>query len=172
MNINQQSWHFSLFQFGLKMIDRFLGQLDSAYPYSERYEKRTNLCHYMRVILVYVPMILGLYAATVGGAVYVAMILPIKLFGISSCVWVIAFAASFITLTALVVFAMMLCAELYGRLSARVRVAAMNKQFAAATVTRGPGFGELLLDWLEARKARVCPLITFEDSASVQEGNS
>lgn len=170
MTVTRGSWHFHLFHFGLLLVDMFTGRGDSWRSYKDRFIKRgTNLCHYMRVILVYTPLILTVYAATAAGVVWVSVFLPIKLFGITGymntllviggvVVGIILAVVGIICVVSFLGWAFHKTGEIIGHTKAPV------------LVQRGLNFGDLMVEWMIARKKAICPTLTFADVESAEGG--
>ena len=76
MYISQNSWHFQLYKFTKIVVERFRG---NPYWDSVSTSRAINLCPYMRTILIWGPIVLGLYALMYAFAFYVLLYLPITM---------------------------------------------------------------------------------------------
>ena len=77
MDLNITKWYVRLFFWSLGMWDRFWHGWDTGH----RYEQRTNLCHFVRVICVWMPLVLALHVALGLATAFVLVALPIRFFG-------------------------------------------------------------------------------------------
>lgn len=152
MVIARESWHYSLFKFGLKVINLFMGEYYTSY-----FENGTNLCHYMRVILVYLPLILLIWLATLAATVYVAVITPIKLFGISDYLWTLGIIAA--VTVGIVLVSIMISLVFDGFLMSLIRRRRVRR--LERIVAPELNFLELMGQWLVAKKQKVCPQLEF-----------
>lgn len=160
MQLNLESWHVRLFFWALGIWDEFRNK-DSRQIFVR---KQTNLCHYVRVLLVWMPFVLSIHAALVAGIIWTFIILPINLFSITGYGWTIAVI---IGLT-VVVFAIVYFLKMLGWFLYLMRVARgkrleveRKKRLEVERPDTGPGFWEVLKTWMKAKKARMCPIINF-----------
>lgn len=161
MELNRSFWYVRLFFWSLG-IWRAFREDDYRYDRSRVEKSGTNLCFFIRVMVVYMPVVLLLHAAFAAVAVASLTALPIYLFGGITYGW---------TLTAIAV----VIGTIWGVKVALQRAARRERtqvKFVehkqetrpAAEVTeapRGPGFFEVLWAYLVAAKKKICPSIAF-----------
>lgn len=153
MDIVKGSWPHWLFGFAMEIWNQFLFEEYAT----RRYEKRTNLCHLVRMTCVYAPVAILVNLATWAAAIATLVVLPIHFFGVKG------YSASLAAITFLI-FAIWgigkLVAKLEGR---RARLAALPTGAVART---GPGFLVIAKEFAIAKKQKICPVINFTKEAS------
>jgi hypothetical protein len=162
MELNQSAWYVRLFFWSLGIWEAFQ---DYLYRYDRSYveERGTNLCFFIRVTFVYMPLVLLLHIALVVAAVASLTALPIYLFGGIAYGW---------TLSAIAVVIGIIWGVKKKRALRRVTEHERTQvEFAEhkhgvrpleeATEPRGPGFLDVLWVYLVATKKKVCPSVAF-----------
>lgn len=76
MYLNKNRWFVRLFSWSLGLWAQFNGNVNEY-----RHQERTNLCHFARVIVVYMPLVLLLHLLLVVTAFVALIATPIHLFG-------------------------------------------------------------------------------------------
>ena len=161
MNLNRNVWYVHLFFWSLGIWGAFRDN-DYRYDRLRAEEGGTNLCFFIRVTVVYMPLVLLLHASLVAIAVASLTALPIYLFGGIAYGWILVYIA-------------MVAGTFWGagvalryaerRKSAQVKVVELKHEEQpapkAAEVPKGPGFFEVLWAYLVVAKKKICPLITF-----------
>jgi hypothetical protein len=157
MELNRSVWYVRLFFWSLRIWGAFRND-DHRYDVYEMEKRGTNLCFFVRVMIVYMPLVLLTHVAFVVAAVASLTVLPIYLFGGINYGWL------------LVVIAVVTC-TLKGIGVAERRVAERKhmwvklmeheRETQQATESGGPGFFGVLWAYLVATKKKVCPLIVF-----------
>ena len=155
MDLNPQSWYVRWFFWSLGILDAFLDNGERRW-YMERHG--TNLCFFLRTIVLYTPLILLLHAVVYGVALAALTIVPVLIFGASGYFsTVIA-----ITLLVLIVIGVKQWRKHQQKgyqeteLNRSARIAAVTEAIVA-----GPRFFQVLWAWLVAAKKKVCPMIRF-----------
>ena len=121
-------------------------------------EKGTNLCHFMRVTLVWAPLVLLLNIAVYGAAIASLTVVPVVLFGFTFYLSLIGALATI----ALIVWAIKRDRTTTPeRQPLETRTRATEPVVEKPRVGAGPGFWKTLWLYLVAVKAKVCPTITF-----------
>jgi len=155
MELNRSVWYVHLFFWSLGIWGAFR---DNNYLYnrSRMEERGTNLCFFIRVMVVYMPLVLLLHATFVTMAVASLIALPIYLFGGIVYGWTLAAIMAVIGTIWGVKVALR-------RVARRERKQHERKQPAAkvAKTPRGPGFFEVLWAYLVAAKKKICPSVAF-----------
>lgn len=86
MNISSNSWHFRLYAFNKKLLERFRG---NTYWY-EDVPKRVNLCPYMRTILIWEPMLYLFYSLTYFILLGTFLLMPLTMVGTTDGTWLVS----------------------------------------------------------------------------------
>ncbi len=155
MELDRRQWHVRWFFWSLGIWEEFMEQGQEW-----RVEHNgTNLCHFMRVTLVWAPLVLLLNLAVYGAAISALTIIPAVLFGLTSYV-------------SLVIAIVLIVGIVWGakwyfaaqRSKPRPTNTVRPEPIASAPVQhtpRGPGFFEILWKYIVAVKKKFCPIITF-----------
>lgn len=151
MHLNRESWHARLFFWALGVWNEFRNN-ESQEVF---FRQQTNLCHYIRVLLVWMPLVLGIHAVLIGSTVWAFIILPIYLFGITGYGWTIAVIVGLIV----AVFALVYFLKLLGRLFNKAEE--WRDRPAVEKPDTGPSFWEVLRVWKKAQKDKMCPFVDF-----------
>lgn len=159
MHLNKDSWYVRWYFWSLGICEEFLDNHGLMWNAKNR---GTNLCAFMRVILIYAPLILLLHAIVYASLLATITILPIKLFGLK---WYGLVVGALVGLIILVLLAINLVPELLDKRREAKRILAQEQ--ATKTTNNDathPGFFRVLGKWVVAKKWKVCPLITFDES--------
>lgn len=153
MNLNKSKWYVRWYFWSLGICEEFLergmqrdAELDG-----------TNLCAFMRVILIYTPLILLIHAIVYASALATITLWPIHLFGLKGYGLIVGRIAVLIVLIILVTN---LVGWLLDKRQARILAQGQEAKPTNAN-TAGPGFARVLGRWVVAKKRKICPLITF-----------
>jgi uncharacterized membrane protein YwzB len=155
MKIEKNSWHAHLFFECLKMCEAFTDRDWLV----EQYRRRTNLCHYMRVVMVYAPLIIAVHVVAVVATFWVLIIRPIQLFGMTGYLSTLRVIVIGIVTIVLLVGLRALILHFYRKRKPRDVVHHEPGKLAQSL--------DLFGEYLAAKKARICPLITFKGDANV-----
>ena len=167
MELNQKRWYVQWFFFSLYIIDRFTDGYDE-----DKYRYRgTNLCHFMRVTLIWAPLVLLLNLAVYGLLLLALVLVPLYYFGLSGSAKGYGIIIAAIIAIVLVVFLIWGAKQLTYILQERSDKLAEALQErrarkAAERAANGPGFGSMVWQYAVASKRRICPLITFNQHES------
>lgn len=155
MTLNERLWYVRLYFWSASICDEFT---EGGMEWRAR-ERGTNLCQFLRVIVVYMPAILLLHVALYGGAITAITAVPIYLMGM---VWYFAVAGA-VALIIGIVYAIKWYRRIQLRGAARNEAGTETKPAPVATPqpATSPSFGSIVWQWLVAQKQRVCPLINF-----------
>jgi hypothetical protein len=134
-----------------------------------KYEKGTNLCHFMRVILLWAPLVLLLHLVLYGGAIAALTIVPVYWFGLSGYLGLILGLVVFIFLCVLAGFASAGIGKSINYVVLRSRKSRQKSgtEEIPEPLTNekiGPSFGEVLWEYAVATKRRICPIINFKNA--------
>lgn len=159
MDLNRQKWYVRWYFWSLEICDESLDRGDT----SERVvENGTNLCAFMRTILIYTPLILLFNALVYAATLATITVLPIYLFGFKG------FGLSWGGLAVLGVSIYLIVLFVMWRKNKR-RSRALVEKKAANTDAASPSFHRVVGQWVMAKKRKVCPLITFvQENKEVQ----
>jgi hypothetical protein len=147
MTLDSNNWYVRLFHWSLKTCDGFTDRY-TAY----RYEGRTNLCHFMRVILVYMPLVWLIQILTHIATIGVLIILPIRLFGFQ--IYVIGLLEILIGSVVSVVGYHLIRHIFLARRKQRQR--------RVSDELHEPTFIHVVVAWIKAKEKKICPIIEFK----------
>lgn len=154
MVLDSQKWYVRLYFWSLEILEEFL---DNGYDW--RHNSGTNLCHFLRVILIYMPAVVLINLSIVVSAFYVLTLWPIHLFGFWSYVWSIAAIAA---LSGLI--------WLYVR-KKRKELARPKTQMAKKMEGKdSPTFTRLVWEGVKSTKRKVCPILSFSENKETEVG--
>lgn len=146
LNLGVDLWYVRLFFSSLRVWRAFTG--NPRYGDDEIPSAGTNPCFFVRVMVVYAPLVWLLHAALAAGAVLVLVMFPVSQFGIKS-----------LAVGAGVVAVAWLLLAFHRWHPARPR----TRRLARKSEPRGPSAWEILRVYAAAVKRRVCPLVTFRE---------
>lgn len=145
--IDKKDWKHQLFLFCLGLRDSLFTGIDT----SHRYEDGTNLCHFVRVIVVYGPLTVLLNLLTVGFVLTAVAGLPVYYVGPAGYLWLLLF---------LFLAGAFLGAAVYGLV--RYVRSRPKKPESPVSPKRSARVVTLIGEYIVAKKKSVCPLITFK----------
>ncbi len=148
MYLNKGTWYVRLFFLAVGIWDEFRDR-DTLWLAREE----TNLCYFIRVILVWMPFVLLLHLCLVAAAIFAAIYWPIHLFGTRGYGTGLAGVAVIVFLVVGTVVGTKWFLK-RRRAEPRVTKAAVEKQ---------PGFLSLVVTAAVASKKKICPIIRFTE---------
>ena len=164
MNLNRNVWYVHLFFWSLGIWGAFRDN-DGRYDCSRMEDRGTNLCFFVRVLVVYMPLVLLLHVVFAGVLVASLTVLPVYLFGSIAYGWTLASTAVVVGTFWGVGVALRYAKHAARRKPAQVKVVELKHEEKlapkAAEAPKGPSFFEVLWAYLVAAKKKICPLITF-----------
>jgi hypothetical protein len=153
IKINQQSWHTKLFLFSTSVWSQFRHEDERLFWQNN---SQTNLCFYLRVILVWLPLVALAHAAFLMLALFALVALPIQLYGVTPYVKVTGTLAG-----ALLCFYFadkFVAKELELTMSMRT---SDNETDSPRKKDQTPSFAKLIMMRIKAAKDKVCPIIVI-----------
>lgn len=164
MRLDRSQWFVKLFFWSLGIWDEFTGHNRK----NQCEMNGTNLCFFIRVMLVWAPLVLLLHVVLFGSTIYILTVLPITLFGGSS------YFAAIATLILLIMGIKRVHEYMKQRneIKRSERVRKWNEEYFNPLETspwvqeseRRHGFIEVILLWLMAKKKLICPGVSFYTS--------
>lgn len=161
ITLNPDVWHAKLYFWALRVWHGFV---DRAEYQTSRYSKRTNLCYYIRVIVLWVPLVVLSYVAVLGGITYALFILPVKLFGLREFWTVVGVIALVVGIIVGIVFLASLFVRGVRR-AVRFPLDYLEQRQEQKREAGKPSFASLIKEWIVAKKQKICPLINFGQPA-------
>ena len=158
MQLNQEQWHVRLFFWSLGIWDAFMDR--NTKVSINRYG--TNLCFFVRVMVIGAPLVLALHAVVYGAAIAALTAVPVILFGFS---WYLAGVAA---ITTIVLFIRGIKKfwdwrqDRYWERKDREHARAMEPPTEVHMPTPTLSFWAVVREWIKAHKAKICPMITFQ----------
>lgn len=139
LEISRAGILYRAFMWGAKLVED-----TCASGYTDRFRDRTNLCHLVRVIFVYIPLLLISQIIFIVVPLLTLTWVPIRVLGFSGWVHML---------------------ELMAILASAVGVAVLlDRRRVRYVVQANPGLitaATLAAHWIAAKKARICPLIEW-----------
>jgi hypothetical protein len=145
INLSRHTWYVRLFFWAVYVWTMFRGR-DPEAAVQVIQAKGTNLCFFVRVIVVWVPLAILLNIALIAAAITVLILLPIYEVGLRTYLTVIVSLAITVGLVALCIY-----------LRNKYGVKVVKKSYREDK----PGIAGLLLLRASAWKESICPLIYF-----------
>ncbi|HVZ10980.1 MAG TPA: hypothetical protein VG941_00940 [Candidatus Paceibacterota bacterium] len=161
--IEKESWHAKLFFWSLAIWLKFKEGQSSSPEGLRLYYHGTNLCFYIRTIVIWMPMVLALHAALLSAAVYVIVILPFRFFGWSYALfwgfWVLIVGGAFLG-GVLSSYFWKKSSEWRRRRRDFQRLNRLKQ--LDCSLNQGLSGIQVARAWISARKEKICPFISFE----------
>ena len=149
MDINKESFMGKLFFWALGICEKFTGSHLEC-----KYHSQTNLCHFVRVVFVYAPIILLLQILFWAGAITCLIVVPTQLFGFIGFLKSTGLILLLITLSTIVpLLIFVLVPEGYKK--------AGNWFHDIKYGKNAPTFWTIMSEWVKAKKQKICPIIRF-----------
>jgi len=129
-----------------------------------KYERRgTNLCHYIRVIFLYVPLILLAQLLFWAAAVAVLLVIPTYWFSFAGWAKFLGIVALIIALFFGFVFACMWLSDKVKEWRQEMKKAKIKKLYASCPQPQpdSPTVWQMIKEWVLAQKKKICPLIRW-----------
>lgn len=153
MHLDRDLWYVRWFFWSLGIWDAFMDNGDTTW----RVETRgINLCPFVRIMLLYAPLVIVLHAVVYVAAFMAFTVIPIRLFGWSNYLWAFGVVIVF-TLVAVVSIRKL------NDWSA-AQTAAYVPKIKKVSAFSDPSFFTVLRQWLAALHKKICPIITFVTS--------
>lgn len=151
LKLNRDLWHVRWFFWSLSIVDEFFETSRSYYA-----EDGTNLCYFMRVTLIYAPIILLLHVILVGIFFFSIITLPIYLFG------GVGYGLTVGTI-AIIIVGVILLNKLVESLKERRKPENLSlKKKDTVKEDKGPSFLKIVGIYIVEKKRKyLCPSITF-----------
>lgn len=154
MNLDNNNRMTRLYLWSLGIVSKFL---DRRY-YEDKYNERTNLCHFVRVIFLYMPLILLVQVLMILFSILAVVLLPIYLFGAGWYFGTTIGAGIVVGAIFIIRWNKEAIKEAIAYYHSRPRDVVESK---ARLVQEGPGLVDIIILWLKAQKQRVCPIINI-----------
>jgi hypothetical protein len=144
-----------VFEIAMEFWSNFL-----EYGYNaERYRDGTNFCHFVRMIIVYAPVAILTNLLMWIAAVACLVLLPIHLFG----GW-----GYITTVMSLAVLVAAICGiRKLAKEHRKKHWESVLLSIPEAKPSRGPSFVDLAVQYVAAKKAKICPPVVFTDTKEV-----
>lgn len=166
ITLRSTDWHVKLFQQTEEFKSRFHG------PYYRPATNQTNLCYFVRTLLVYLPFIFLMHAAAIVMPIWALTIYPHQRFNIAWWIipaWIIGSAIVII----LIVVLAAVVSDLLKPLGKKTRSLTWQERQACFSINvfyvqpareeaRAHTAWGLFLQYLKARKEKICPMIKIE----------
>jgi hypothetical protein len=172
LNVNSSSWHFRVYEIAVAMWCKWTGKSTARYEH-------VNLCTYVRMITVYFPMMIGIFAVILTSLVWIPMIM-VDWYGINPAISALWTTAQIIGFILAIVFAIVTILFMWSLL-AKVNFTKVIKSTVqiffiplektsieptADTIVDAPktkNFFEIFCQWWNDKHAMVCRPMTIID---------
>jgi membrane protein implicated in regulation of membrane protease activity len=154
-NLNPNLWYVRWFFWSTEILDEFTGRNRIW----DRRHHGTNLCQFIRVTLVWCPLVLLLHSIMYGAAVFALTVTPVYLFGgyFYACI-----IGAIVALICMIFGIKWFNRRRYERERRSPRKRDLERERAElVVVAKDPDFFEVLGAYLAAKKQKVCPMMTF-----------
>lgn len=164
MQMDRGQWHVRWFFWSLGIWDEFTDHNSTWHTE----ENGTNLCHFIRVTLVWVPLVFLINIFVYGAALATLTLVPVVLFGFTTYI-------AFIVATAIVIAVVWASKYSSYKRRHREREQRFRETYSADSSTAAssadatpmaagaPGFFKTLWAFIVAGKQKICPMITFRE---------
>ena len=170
MELNPNVWYVRLFFWSFEIWSAFL-EGDYARDRSHMEKNGTNLCFFIRVMVVYMPLVLLLHLGLVVVAVISLTALPIYLFGGIAYGWILATTAMVVGIIWGVKTMRQHRLRRARDMASLIDYVEVEEEPVASqvdTALKGPGFFEVVWAYIVAAKKQVCPSINFLPTKEVR----
>lgn len=160
MDLNKNAWYVRLFFFALDAVDEFFDRGFTAH----RYKRGTNLCHFVRTICFYLPLVILCHLWLVAIFIVSLTLFPIRVFGWK---WYAITIGTIGLIVGIVIGGIKLLEFWENRLlreSGKKSEQPSDKPAKKISVNKeltGPSFASILWEWLVANKKKICPQVNF-----------
>jgi hypothetical protein len=164
ISLARDSWHVRLFKASTSLWMQFLRPRDKWMDFLGDYARRTrrtNVCSYLRMILVQAPLVILLHLGVIALGVMALLVYPYVWFGMEY-VWFWA------TLLGFVIVGIAFIWVLFGLVPAAWGLMGAGAVYVADAArsrrrSKGPGLLSLIWQWIRDRHDRICSIIEIRD---------
>jgi hypothetical protein len=163
MKLNKSSWHYKVYAFNSQMVAK-LGDEHDFYEYPH-HGRIIGLCPYMRMIMIWGPLVFLCNLVPLIAAVGAFIVLPVTTIGAVSQLIVVATIVGFIVAACLIIGGANYLAGRLGDMQ-ELRTEQQEKtrlESAANGVTPPETFWSLLVSYITSLKTKVCPVLELDD---------
>jgi len=153
MNLDTKQWYVRWFFWSLGIWDEFC----ETYETHDVELNGTNLCFFVRTIVLYVPLVIITQAFTFVLCLLAFVVFPIMMFGSRHYAYGIG---TILTIVTILVGGTFLYGYVQDKKDAKRNWFDRARRTSSAS---GPSFGKVLWSWVVAQKQKVCPMITFSN---------
>ena len=150
IRINEEIWYNRIYLFALEIWYNF-----KATEIPWRFENGSNLCMYIRTLVVWLPLTVILHLTTAALCIFTLFVFPSHLFG-----WGYAkFGVGCVLFVGLLILAVYVWKKSENYLDEH-HTKKCNAE-TAEPIDKGPSLTALFIEWIKAKKKMICPLIEF-----------
>ena len=159
MKLNKSSWHYKMYAFNSQMFAAWTMEPDfHSYPYDG---KIIGLCPYMRMIILWGPLVFLCNLAPWIAAVAAFIVLPVVTIGVSSQLTVVATIVGVVIAASLFFAGVQYVGDRY--IFAKKLKRKQRRIDAENSVTPPETFWSLLVSYIMSLKTKVCPVLEIDD---------
>lgn len=154
MKISTTSWHYKLYVFNTQLVEAWKG---NSYFHTCPSDGNVGLCPYMRMIMIWGPLVLLTYTIPIGMTIAALVLFPMKAAGVIGILYLIGWIVGLIAV-------MFLMAWLSSRKEQReLDKAERTKGVSMPDVEPKTTFWSVLKEYIIAAKTKVCPVLEVSD---------
>ncbi|MEW6408102.1 MAG: hypothetical protein AB1465_05425 [Patescibacteria group bacterium] len=161
MELNRKSRWVKAFFWSLGIIDKFTNH--EYYSQRQKYESGTDLCHLIRVIFVYMPLVFLLHLSLFAAGVLFCLVLPIIWFGIKGYFIILGVVAGLIV--SVILFGGVLV--LFNKIIEKIKGSTRTEK--SESVEEDSKNLSVIKLWLQAKKDKICPIVVFRNSSEAAQ---
>lgn len=160
MNLSNSNWSVRLFFWSLNIINEFT---NFYYDTPTIKHKGTNLCFFMRSIIVYLPLIFIAHLICLLLIANTLIIYPIHLMGVNNFEKLLVDIFIGIVITLIIYIIFILISNSLDMLPTipKLHWPKVLKRKPKQPINRGPSFSYLFIMWVVNQKKKICPIISF-----------
>lgn len=165
MNLNSDGWYVRYFFWSVSVWSAFI---DQPYLVEKIKERGTNLCFFIRVMVVWAPLVMAIHGLLFAAALGCVLILPVYFFGGEGYSWFVGIAVGLVVVVGFIVRPLLkLLSRKQSEWVERHREKLKNRPERVKIVKIGPTFFEVLWAFIVATKHKICPTVSFLDGDEV-----
>lgn len=153
LQVNPDSWHARLYLWSHTIWWQFWHKRNRSWYEDKR--ENTNVCYYLRVMLMYAPLVIILHAALLAATVGVVVVLPIHLFGF----WGVGKATFVIFLLVALGVGLAIGLGVLAQKAGDAAIDASQRHREMIHEQGGLTFWEVVRARISGAKHKICPLI-------------
>lgn len=156
MKINTSSWHYKIYAFNSKWVARWM----CAWNWYEKPgpSAMIGLCPYMRMILLWGPIVMLTNIVPLGAVVYAILLFPVDVNGAGGVGWIVGIAA-------LGLVGVFLSRQAGKWISKKAQESVEKQSRKKSEEKDGTGFFTIMAEYVKTFKSKVCPIMEVDNDS-------